>query len=224
MKDIKDVCVVIQARLNSERVPQKMIRPFADSSLFEIGVKKLLNSRIIPKENFYVSVGEPELVDIAEKHGVNVYHRSEKSANAENSILDIYEWHDQLPYKYVVLVSACNPLLKTETIDGFFERYLETDSQGLFAVMAKKQYFWDADGNMIGEWPLDQKLMNTKTMRTTYEAAHCLMQAGSMLSKMVSGWMIRSHQHLSFTRLKNRKPSMLIMSGSSTFARQNTRE
>ena len=174
LKDVKDVCVVIQARLNSERVPQKMIRPFADSSLFEIGVKKILNSRIIPKENFYVSVGEPELVDIAEKHGVNVYHRSEKSANAENSILDIYEWHDQLPYKYVVLVSACNPLLKTETLDGLFERYLDKDSQGLFAVMAKKQYFWDADGNMIGEWPMDQKLMNTKTMRTTYEAAHCL--------------------------------------------------
>ena len=87
MKDTKDVCVLIQARLNSERVPQKMIRPFADSSLFEIGIKKILDSKAIPKENLYVSVCEPELIDIAEKHGVNVYHRSEKSANAENSII-----------------------------------------------------------------------------------------------------------------------------------------
>ena len=151
-----------------------MVRPFAGSSLFEIGVKKILNSSVIPKENFYVSVCEPELVEIANKYNINVYHRSEKSANAENSILDIYEWHDKLPHKYVVLVSACNPILKTETIDSFFQRYLETDSNGLFAVMAKKQYFWNEDGNMIGEWPSDQKLMNTKTMSITYEAAHCL--------------------------------------------------
>ena len=35
MKDIKDILVVVQARLNSQRVPQKMIRPFNDTNLFE---------------------------------------------------------------------------------------------------------------------------------------------------------------------------------------------
>ena len=59
MKDIKDVLVVVQARLNSERVPQKMIRPFNDTSLFEIAIKKILASKLIPKDNFYVSVYEP---------------------------------------------------------------------------------------------------------------------------------------------------------------------
>ena len=51
MKDIKDVLVVVQARLNSERVPQKMIRSFNDTSLFEIAIKKVLASKIIPKDN-----------------------------------------------------------------------------------------------------------------------------------------------------------------------------
>ena len=44
----------------------------------------------------------------------------------------------------------------------------------MFAVMAKKQYYWDSDKKMISNWPLEQKLMNTKTMTVTYEAAHCL--------------------------------------------------
>ena len=61
MKDIKDILVVIQARLNSQRVPQKMIRPFNDTNLFEIAIKKVLNSNLIPKDNFYVSICEPEL-------------------------------------------------------------------------------------------------------------------------------------------------------------------
>jgi len=174
MKDIKDVCFVIQARLNSERVPKKMTRSFAGTSLVEISLEKILNSKVIPKENFYFSVYEPELKNIGENYGVNIFHRSEKSALAENSITDIYEWHDKLDYKYVVLISACTPLLKIETIDSFVESYLESDSDGMFAVMAKKQYFWDHNRKMVSDWPKEQKLMNTKTMNITYEAAHCL--------------------------------------------------
>lgn len=173
-KDIKDVCFIVQARLGSQRIPSKMIRPFAGTTLVDITIEKILKSKIIPKENFYFSVHEPELVDIGKKHGVNVFQRSRKSAVSENSILDIYEWHDKLDYKYVVLISACLPLLTVETIDAFVEEYMNCESGGMFAVMAKKQYYWDSDKNMISHWPKEQKLMNTKTMTTTYEAAHCL--------------------------------------------------
>ena len=71
MKKISDVVVIIQARLNSERVHQKMIRPFADSNLFEIAIKKLLASKEIPKENIYLSVNEPELKSIGKKYNLN---------------------------------------------------------------------------------------------------------------------------------------------------------
>ena len=76
MKDIKDILIIVQARLNSERVPQKMIKPFNNTNLFEIAIKKVLASKIIPKDNFYVSVYEPELIARAEKHNVNIYNRS----------------------------------------------------------------------------------------------------------------------------------------------------
>ena len=125
MKNIKDVVVIIQARLNSERVPQKMIRSFSDSNLFEIAIKKLLASKEIPKENIYLSVNEPELKNIGKKYGLNIYDRSEESANNDNSLQKIYEWHDKLPFKYVIKINACSPLLKTETIDEFFKTFLK---------------------------------------------------------------------------------------------------
>ena len=164
----------IQARLGSQRVPNKMIKPFAGTTLVDVAIEKILDSSIIPKENFYFSVHEQELQEIGRKHGVNIFERSYKSAKSENGILDIYEWHNKLDYKYVVLVSACLPFLTVETIDAFVEAYMNTDSGGMFAVMAKKQYYWDSDKKMISNWPLEQKLMNTKTMTVTYEAAHCL--------------------------------------------------
>ena len=59
MKKIEDILFIVQARLNSQRVPKKMIRDFGgtteQSNLFTIAIDKVLNSDIIPRDNFYVS-------------------------------------------------------------------------------------------------------------------------------------------------------------------------
>ena len=89
MKNISDVCVVIQARLNSQRVPRKMIRDFNGTNLFSLVIDKVLKSEIIPKKNFYVSVYEKELKDIAKDKGVQIYERSYDSANNDNSLQTI---------------------------------------------------------------------------------------------------------------------------------------
>jgi len=56
MKDIAEIAFVVQARLNSQRVPRKMIKPFADTNLFELVLDKLLASNIIPRNNIVASV------------------------------------------------------------------------------------------------------------------------------------------------------------------------
>ena len=176
MKDINNVVVIIQSRLNSQRVPKKMIKDFNGTTLLDICLQKLVDSKVIPKENIYISVYEKELRDIAEKHGLNIYDRSEKSANAESSLQEIYEWHDKLPekFKYVVLINACSPFLKTETIDNFVLKFLEREEDGMFGVIRKKNYFWNKEGIMVTPWPQDQTILNTKAVEVTYEAAHCL--------------------------------------------------
>ena len=47
MKSMNDVCFIIQARLNSTRVPRKMIEPFSDTTLMDLGIQKVLDSKII---------------------------------------------------------------------------------------------------------------------------------------------------------------------------------
>ena len=173
MKKIEDVCILVQARLGSQRVPGKMLRPFAGTTLTDILFKKLKSSKVIPKNNIYFSAWEQELKDVAKKHDINVYHRSEQSANEDNSLQLIYEWHDKLPFKYVILVSACNPLLKIETIDLFVESFVNSDKEGGFAVFEKKTYYWDKDGKSITDWK-GATIMNTKVVEPIYEAAHCL--------------------------------------------------
>ena len=49
----------------------------------------------------------------------------------------------------------------------------------MFAVIEKKNYFWNKEGEFITPWPSNEPCMNTKVVETTYEAAHCLY-AGCM--------------------------------------------
>jgi len=189
VKNINDICLIVQARLGSQRCPNKMIRPFAGSTLTDIAIDKVLGSKVLPKENFYLAVHEPELISIGKNRGVNVFERSEKSANSEGTpMTEIFEWWDKLPYKYVLMFNACCSLLSTETIDNFIRHYLQTDSDGLFGVIEKKNYFWNTKGELITPWPDGEAILNTKMVGTTLEAAHCLY-AGSMPALGDNVWM-----------------------------------
>ena len=189
MKKLDNVCVLVQARLGSQRVPRKMNRDFAGTTLMDICLDKLSRSSYIPNSNIYASVYEPELLEVSRKYPIQIFERSEKSANSEGTpMTEMYEWWDKLPFEYCVLVSACAPFLKVETIEEFIKFYTEIESDGLFGVVEKKNYYWGSDFKLQTPWPQGQAVMNTKFVDTTYEAAHCLY-AGRM-SKIGDGiWM-----------------------------------
>tara|TARA_Y100001972_G_scaffold88978_1_gene108871 strand:- start:354 stop:1049 length:696 start_codon:yes stop_codon:yes gene_type:complete len=173
-KHITDVLFVVQARINSTRVPRKMIRRFDSTSLLDICLRKVKESNI-PNENFILSANEIQLKQLAQYHKLNVFNRSIKSANEEKDLQSLYEWHDKFPqYKYVVLINACNLFLKVDTINNFIDTYLNSQNDGLFAVTHKKNYYWNSNGDLITPWPEGYELMNTKAVTPTYEASHCL--------------------------------------------------
>jgi len=173
-KNLNDICFLVQARMGSQRVPGKMLRTFSDTTLVDILFTKLLQSSIINKSNLYFSVHEEELKLVGEKYDVNIFNRSVASSKSEGQPLtEIYEWHDKLPFKYVILISACNPLLSIETIDAFVKSFIDSDKEGAFAVFEKKTYYWDEHGNATTDWQ-GASIMNTKFVKPVYEAAHCL--------------------------------------------------
>ena len=183
MKNIEDICIIVQARLSSQRCPNKMIRPFAGDTLTGIILKKLKKSKVIPTKNIYLSVHEPELIKIGHENGINIFHRSYESAVWDGGegthITGMYEWWDKLPYKYAILINACAPMMSTQTIDNFYNSYVNSKSDGMFAVIKKKNYFWNKSGKLIVPWPEGEPCMNTKAVTETLEAAHCLY-AGRM--------------------------------------------
>lgn len=172
-KDVRDVAFVIQARMGSERLPGKMLRPFGGTTLLDLALSKVRRSAMIPLESFYLAVHEEELVAAGRRHGVQVFRRSRRSAAGED-LLEIYEWHDRLPHRWVVLISACAPLLPVATIDAFVSAFLASPHDGAFGVVEERDYFWDRGGALVTPWPAGLSILNTKRVEPTYRAAHCL--------------------------------------------------
>lgn len=170
----KDISLVIQARLGSQRVPGKMLRPFAGTTLVDILLEKVSNLKSIESSQVYFCAYEDELLETASKYPVNTIKRNKESSQEEKDIRVLFEWYKQIPTNYLVMVSACNPLLEIQTIDKFIEQYKTSDKEGAISVYESKNYFWDKEGKMLNKWPDGFTSMNTKFVEPTKIAAHCM--------------------------------------------------
>jgi len=150
-KRLSDICFIVQARLNSSRLPGKMLKPFADSTLLEITIEKVKNSLL--SEHFYLSVNEPELIEVAKKHEVKTYLRSEQSMRNDDtvpfSLTEVFEWWDKLPYRYYIVMDACYPLAKVNTINEFIVAFRNLSFTGLVSAREHKHWFFKSDGTFI---------------------------------------------------------------------------
>lgn len=161
MKKLEDIVFIIQARLNSTRLPNKMLKPFAGTSLLQISVDQVKQS-VIPKENFYLSIRDRELMEFASKNEVNIYERPETSVSNRKilSLSETWDWWDKLPFKYFILLNACNPLLTFTTINKFVESFRCTRG-GLLSVFEHKKWFYTPSGNFPQENLGDQHALTT---------------------------------------------------------------
>ena len=174
MKNIDDICFVIYARLDSHRAPNKMLRPFGDSTLIDVALSKIKRCEEIPLSNFYLCVHEPELIYRGNAHGVKVFKRSYESAHEDSKLPVLMEWWDKLPYTYCIIHSACVPFLRHQTIDKFVRAFRESDSEGMFSVVQRNTYYWNKEKQLVTPWPEGEDLMNSKAVEATYEGIGAL--------------------------------------------------
>jgi CMP-N-acetylneuraminic acid synthetase len=184
MKDVSRIALIIQARVNSSRLPGKMILPFADSNLVEISIEKVKKSNF-PISNFYLSIRDQEIIDISKKHGVNYYYRSDNSVRNDDVVAftlpEVLEWWDKLDYDYYILMSACNPLLKISTLNSFVDSFVNSDYDSLMSVIEHRRFFFKPSGEIFQEYngtEQQKRTFNTKFVEPIYSAGP--LRAGKM--------------------------------------------
>lgn len=154
------------ARTSSTRCKEKMIRPFADTTLTDIFLNKI--SQV--GDNVFFGGYEEIFQDKCSKYGVPFIQRSKESATVDEPASKIYEFLNDQPYEYLLQVNACLPFLKADTISNFLDVCVK-DDRPKFAVFRKNNYFTDLEGKAFN-FSNDLTTINTKNVAPVNEFAH----------------------------------------------------
>lgn len=117
---------ILQARLNSSRLPGKMLMRFGEETVLEFVIKRLRHCRLV--QHWVLATtdtsADDELVDVAVKLNMPVYRGS------QDDVLDrLYQCARQFGMEHIVRVGGDNPLIDPRIIDETIESY-EKDKRG----------------------------------------------------------------------------------------------
>lgn len=164
-----DVAVFSYGRTRSQRCPNKMLRPFAGTTLTDIVLGKLSRVR---RPSFFAGF-EPEFKARCAHHGVRFVQRDERSAAIDEPIVEILSFLRLLEFSHVLYVNASLPFLDVVTIEAFLDDCLAHDREPAFGVIRKSNHLMTLDRRPLN-FDIGARTINTKTVQPVLEFAHAL--------------------------------------------------
>jgi CMP-N-acetylneuraminic acid synthetase len=167
---MKTISAVINARLQSSRTPQKLIRPFAGKTLIEIALEKLNDMDFF--EHRFLAVAEEPFKEICKKFpNVELIERSPDAVKPGfHPQKIIYQHYLRIPSDYIFWINPCQPFLKIETIRRAYEYVNETDYNSYTAVCSFRDWVFDSSGQCIMN--TDPEVISTNHTNEFFKMAH----------------------------------------------------
>ena len=165
---MKEIVAVIPVKGQSERVLAKNIRPFGDTTLYELKLKQLRDidgfaDKIVSSEN-------DEILEIADRYGFSTHHRDPKYSTSDVPMSDVYSYiAGEVHGEYIAWVSVTNPLAQPSVYERALKEFnqLTDEYDCLLSVYELKEYIL-YDGKPLNfppaPWPKSQDLRGTLAM------------------------------------------------------------
>ena len=147
---------LIAVRSGSERVKNKNIHNFADSSLLEIKIRQL--SRIKCLDGIVVNSNDPTMLEIAHNLHCETVQRNQIFASPTTSMSDVYaNMAEHFSADYVAYCNVTNPLIEDITIEKAIMMFQELRNKHMSVNTAHliKEFMY-LDGHAINYDPLNQ--------------------------------------------------------------------
>jgi len=143
---MKTISVVINARLQSTRVSQKLVRPFAGTTLLDIALDKV--NRMDFFEHRYLAVAEDELQAMASGYeNIEILHRDTGSVKkGVNPIEVTFAHYLKVPTDYIFVFNPCLPLLRIDTIKKAYDYFQSTDFPTYTSAVPTGDWIFDDQG------------------------------------------------------------------------------
>lgn len=146
---MKSVSVVINARLGSTRVKNKLMRPFADSCLIEIALRKLDKMDFF--ENRYLAVAEEPLIKLVDQfENISVLKRKKEAVvPGVNPQSVTFAHYLEVPSDYIFVFNPCLPMISVDTIRNAFNYFQSTSHLSYTSSVEIHDWVFDSEGNAL---------------------------------------------------------------------------
>lgn len=157
------ITAVIPIRIGSERVKNKNLKPFGDTSLLELKIDNLLKVKRF--DEIIVNTDSEQAIEIAKSKGVSFHRREDYFASSQCTNSEFLQHLGLVTSTDIFAYCPCTtPFILPSTIENAIEKFLETSSYDCLAtVSAVKEFLW-LEGNPINyerdKQPNSQNLPN----------------------------------------------------------------
>jgi len=163
---MKTITAYINARKSSSRCKNKLLRPFAGTTLFDISIQKIKTLQVDSK---VVCSYEDDFLDIAIKNNIPIFRRSYESAHCDLPLKKVFESYYSFDTDYVMFINPCHAHLKSETIQNAIDRFREIDAESMTSVQCIRDWIFSDNGLMVIPTSFNG---DTKTTSKYYRVAH----------------------------------------------------
>jgi CMP-N-acetylneuraminic acid synthetase len=146
---MKPISAIVNARLQSSRTKSKMVRPYGDTDLLEITLKKLNELDLF--DHRFLAVAEEELARKAERYpNVEVLKRKpEAVAPGPHHPLITFEHYSRVPTEFFFVINPCAAFLSVDTIKRAYDVFQETAYRSYIAVEKTRDWMFGAGGEAL---------------------------------------------------------------------------
>lgn len=135
------ITIYVPVRLNSERLPRKLLLDFNGKTLLGIILEKLSKTKY--KNDFFLNTDSDEVIDYAKKFACKIFVRSpeltKSTTTTEEILLDFVSLMD-CSTEYVAVINPTNPFLEADTIDFFIAEALKNKYDTAFSTNSIKKH------------------------------------------------------------------------------------
>lgn len=145
------ITAVIPIRKGSERVKDKNVKTFGDTTLLEYKINALQKVKEI--DEIVVNTDSEVAIEVAIKHGVSFHEREAYYASSECSAND-YFWYlgQHTDCEIVAYTPVTSPFIKPETFRECIELFDDAPDRSIVTASIVKEFLWR------GEKPLNFSL------------------------------------------------------------------
>ena len=165
---MKEVTALIPVKANSERVVSKNLRPFGDTSLFELKVKQI--KEVKGFADVIVSSESEDVLHLAQAHGLSIHLRDPRLSTSDVPMSEVYSSIARdIAGEYIAWVNVTNPLAGPEVYARALREFIKMPAQCdcLLSVFELREYIF-SNGTPLNfppsPWPKSQELSGVYAM------------------------------------------------------------